>query len=112
MDIVQCLYISKNHVPSVKTRTQIDLNRTCFFLIIKIMIFFNPDVRYRRCDDVKILVDMKVGYRRCINVKYRRCFNVRYQRCDDVELLVNMKVESTSDINVVSTSCINVVSML
>ena len=29
MDIVQCLYISKIHVPSVKTRTQIDLNRTC-----------------------------------------------------------------------------------
>ena len=51
MDIVYCLYISKNHVPSVKTSTQINLNRTRLkeFININICInvyildfFFNP----------------------------------------------------------------------
>ena len=47
MDIV-CLYISKNDLPSVKTSTQIDLNRTRLKeLFINISIYINvyiPDL--------------------------------------------------------------------
>ena len=36
-----CLYVSKNHVPSVKTRTQIDLNRTRLKEFTNLNIYIN-----------------------------------------------------------------------
>ena len=42
------VYISKNHVPSVKTRTQIDLNRTCVKEFTNLNIYINiyiPDFK-------------------------------------------------------------------
>ena len=47
-----CL-ISKNHVPSVKTSTQIDLNRTGLKEFININIYINvyiPDLKKKKTD--------------------------------------------------------------
>ena len=51
MDIVLCLYISKNYVLFVKTSSQIDLNRTRLKEFININIYINvyiPDLKKKK----------------------------------------------------------------